>query len=90
MHTSRSVTVKIREETGVGTHHLKEEMTKSLILGRLTRVGLDSNEESTLEVCERVEVEEEVVDLVLRDDIVCLDLALIILRSPSISIDSLE
>jgi hypothetical protein len=55
-------------------------MTKALVLRGLTRVGLDSDQESSLEVCERVEVEEEVVDLVLGDDIVRLDLALIILR----------
>lgn len=61
------------------THHLKEEMTESLLIRRPARVGLDANKESALKVGERVEVEEEVMDLVLRDDIVGLHLTLIVL-----------
>lgn len=56
-------------------------MTKALLIGRTARVGLDSDEEASLEVGESVEVEEEVVDLILSDDVVGLDLALVVLEN---------
>lgn len=56
-------------------------MTESLAVSGLTGVRLHADEEPSLEVGERIEVEEEVVDLVLRDDIVRGDLALVVLRA---------
>lgn len=54
-------------------------MTKALLIGRTARVGLDADEEAALKVGEGVEVEEEVVDLILRDDVVGLHLTLVVL-----------
>lgn len=69
-------------EKGNGTHHLEEEVPEPLLFGRQTGVGLDADEEPALEVGELVEVDEERVDLVLRQDVVHLQLALVVLFGP--------
>ena len=56
-------------------------MTESLLVRRPTGIGLDSNEEPALEVCKGVQVEEEVVHLILRDNVVRLHLSLVVLGS---------
>lgn len=59
--------------------HLQKQMPKALLVGRSACIGFDSDQEATLKVTQSVQVEKEVVDLVLRDDIVRLQLPLIVL-----------
>lgn len=61
------------------THHLEEQVAEPLLLGRQARVALDADQEPALEIGELVQVDEEAVDLILRQDVARLQLALIVL-----------
>lgn len=61
------------------THHLEEQVAEPLLLGREARVALDADQEPALKVGELVQVDEEAVDLILRQDVARLQLALIVL-----------
>lgn len=58
-------------------------MTESLLHRSEGSVRFDSDQEPSLEIGEFVEVDEERVDLILRENIVHLELALIILITMS-------
>ena len=76
-----SVTEEVRRLRGAlrKTHHLEEQVSEPLLLGREARVALDADQEPALEVGELVQVDEEAVDLILRQDVARLQLALVVL-----------
>lgn len=61
------------------THHLEEEVPEALLLRRQARVAFDADQETTLKVGEFVQVDEEAVDLILREDVARLQLPLVVL-----------
>jgi hypothetical protein len=59
--------------------HRQEQPSETLLLRSHARILLHPDEETSLEIGKLVEVDEEGVDLVLREDIVHLELPLVVL-----------
>lgn len=68
---------------GIQTNHASEQVAEVLLFSWETGVCFYANEKASLKVGERVQVKKEIMNLVLRDDIVRLDLSLIILTKQS-------
>lgn len=62
------------------TNHLQKKRAKSLIFWLEGRVRFDADQESSLKIANVVDIHEELVRLVFRDDAARLDDALIILE----------